>query len=196
MDHAATASTASSLLLRVQANDPSAWRNLVDVYAPLVYGWVRRAGLDGEAAADVGQEVFRAVAAAIGRFDPHADGASFRGWLRTITRSKIVDHVRAQATQPQAAGGSAAQERLAALPDGGDPPSAPPGPRDGLLARLLELARTEFQEHTWQAFWQTAVEERPAGEVARRLGMTPAAVRQAKARVLRRLRQELAELGE
>ena len=39
--------TSPSLLLRVQGNDQDAWTRLVNLYAPLVYHWCRRAGLDG-----------------------------------------------------------------------------------------------------------------------------------------------------
>src|SRR5690606_12959139 len=56
-------STAASLVAGVKALDPTAWRQLVTLYGPLIYGWARRAGLRGEDAADVTQDVFRAVAA-------------------------------------------------------------------------------------------------------------------------------------
>ena len=32
--------------------------------------------------------------------------------------------------------------------------------------RALELIRGDFEEHTWQAFWQTAVENQTPAEVA------------------------------
>ena len=64
----------------------------------------------------------------------------------------------------------------------------------GLFGRALELIRGEFEERTWQAFWLTAVEDRAAGDVALELGMSPGAVRVAKSRVLRRLREELGEI--
>ena len=60
-----------------------------------------------------------------------------------------------------------------------------------LVRRGLDLIRAEFEPHTWQAFWQLAVEDRSVDEIARELGMQKPAVRQAKYRVLRRLRQEL-----
>ena len=64
----------------------------------------------------------------------------------------------------------------------------------GLFERALELIRGEFEERTWHAFWLTAVEDHPTGEVALELVMTPGAVRVAKSRVLRRLREELSEI--
>ena len=63
-----------------------------------------------------------------------------------------------------------------------------------LYRRALEYVRSEFTERLWQAFWLTAIEERLPADLAAQLGMTPAAIRQAKSRVLRRLKQELGEL--
>jgi RNA polymerase sigma-70 factor (ECF subfamily) len=54
--------------------------------------------------------------------------------------------------------------------------------------------RELFQPSTWQAFWEHVVEDRPAPEVAARLGVTVNAVFKAKARVLARLHRELADL--
>src|SRR5437870_3399014 len=62
-----------------------------------------------------------------------------------------------------------------------------------LFARALESIRAEFEERTWAAFWRTAVEERPAADVAADLAMTPGAVRVAKSRVLHRLREALGD---
>jgi RNA polymerase sigma-70 factor (ECF subfamily) len=43
-------------------------------------------------------------------------------------------------------------------------------------------------------FWLTAVEDRGPTDVAARFGVTPVAVRKAKSRVLRRLREEIGDL--
>jgi RNA polymerase sigma-70 factor (ECF subfamily) len=64
----------------------------------------------------------------------------------------------------------------------------------GLYRRALELVRAEFEPRTWELFWLTAVEGRPPVDVAAERGLTPAAVRQAKSRVLRRLREEVGDL--
>jgi RNA polymerase sigma-70 factor (ECF subfamily) len=65
-----------------------------------------------------------------------------------------------------------------------------------LFARALDLIRGEFEERTWSAFWRTAVDGRAAKDVGADLGMSAGAVRVAKSRVLRRLRQELGDLNE
>ena len=54
--------------------------------------------------------------------------------------------------------------------------------------------QTDFQPATWKACWETVVAGRHAADVAAELGLSENAVYLAKARVLRRLREELAEL--
>ena len=49
----------------------------------------------------------------------------------------------------------------------------------------------DFEEQTWQAFWMSAVEDMQAPEVAEKLGISANAVRQAKFRVVRRLKEYL-----
>ncbi len=65
----------------------------------------------------------------------------------------------------------------------------------GVLHRAMNLVRSEFEERTWNAFWRSAVNEEPTSEIALSLGITANSVRQAKSRVLRRLREELGELA-
>ncbi len=190
-------STSPSLLARAQDNQTAAWERLVELYAPLVYHWCRRAGLGPEDTADVFQEVFRAVARSLADFRRDRAGDTFRGWLRTITRNKVRDHYRRHREEAHAAGGTDAQMFLLARPD----PLAEEGPEEaGLLTRqlhkALESIRGEFEDRTWQAFWRVQMEGKGTDEVGAELRMTPAAVRKAKFRVLRRLREELGDLLE
>jgi RNA polymerase sigma-70 factor (ECF subfamily) len=190
--------TSPSLLLRVQDNDQAAWTRLVNLYAPLVYHWCRRAQLNADDTADVFQETFRAVARAIGAFRRERAGDTFRGWLRTVTQSRIRDHFRRAQREPGAVGGTDAQLRLNAAPD---PISLEHDETEQqivhqVLHRTLESIRAEFEPRTWNAFWQVQIDGRTTGEVGAALGMTAAAVRKARLRVLARLRQELGELLE
>jgi RNA polymerase sigma-70 factor (ECF subfamily) len=198
-DSGASSGTSRSLLGRVQANEADAWERLVDLYAPLVLHWCRRAGLAEPDAADVFQDVFQAVVVYVGRFRKERPTDTFRGWLRRITQNKLRDHYRRLGREPRGAGGSSAQDRLVQLPErpasGGDRAADDEGERC-LFARALELIRTEFAERTWSAFWHTAVEGRAAQDVAADLDMSPGAVRVAKSRVLRRLREELGDITE
>jgi DNA-directed RNA polymerase specialized sigma24 family protein len=58
----------------------------------------------------------------------------------------------------------------------------------------MELVQPEFQQNTWRAFWLTAVEGQPAGDVAQQLSLSAGAVYVAKSRVLARLKQEVENL--
>jgi RNA polymerase sigma-70 factor (ECF subfamily) len=195
---ASSTATSRSLLEGARANDPAAWERLVALYAPLVLCWCRRSGLRGEDAADVFQEVFQAVAAHLGGFRRERPDDTFRGWLRTITRSKVADHYRRRAGEPSGAGGSEARALMAELPWANprdhDPDAGGDEVEHALLRRALESIRGEFEPRTWQAFWLTAVEGRAAADAADELGMSPGAVRVAKSRVLHRLRAELGDL--
>ena len=186
--------TSATLVGRVQARDASAWRRLVDLYGPLIYSWGCRAGLANEDAADVMQDVFAAVAKSVHNFNPEGQGR-FRGWLWTITRNKIRDHHRRQTAEPPGRGGDTALRVLAELPERWDDDASDATRHEvrALYHRALDLIRADFQPQTWQAFWLAVIEEQPSDEVARRLGLTANGVRQAKSRVLRRLRAELGE---
>lgn len=186
-------STSSSLLARVRQRDPLAWQRFADLYTPLVYGWARRGGLRDNDAADVVQEVFRAVAIKVDDFGVGREDSSFRGWLAAITRNQVRLHYRRLNSRPEAAGGTDAAVRLQNVPDGDDQPADQSAADDRryLLHRALRLIRGDFEESTWHAFWRTVVDGDSAPEVAEALDMTPGAVRQAKFRVLRRLREEM-----
>lgn len=194
--------TSPSLIERVRTHTPDAWRTLVAIYSPLIYSWCRRAGVASGEAADVAQEVFRSVARHVGQFRRDRSGDSFRGWLYTITRNKARDHIRRNRGRPHAVGGSDAQLKLANLPDvsaaddHSEDETMPPGCDDKLLvAQVLEQLRGEFGHSALTAFWRMVVDGHPATDIAGDLNITPKAVRQAKYRVLRRLREELRDLA-
>ncbi len=187
--------TSPTLLLRAQANDAAAWEKLVDLYAPLVYHWCRRSQLPPEDAADVFQDVFQAVAKSLPTFRRRQAGDSFRGWLRIIASNKIRDHFRKGQHQAHAAGGTDAQMRLHAVADPlADEDASETSLVSQQLRAMLETIQHEFEPRTWQAFWRVQVEGQGTRDVGEALGMTPAAVRKAKLRVLARLRHELGEL--
>src|SRR5437764_1344254 len=97
--------TPLSLLLRLKRDEQPAWERLVKLYTPLVYRWCRQHGVQAADAADVGQEVFQAVARRIHDFRRERPGDSFRGWLRTITRNKVRDYYRSHPSELAAVGG-------------------------------------------------------------------------------------------
>ncbi len=193
LEHDTGSSTSSSLLQRAVKHDKAAWRRLSELYGPVVYGWVRGAGFGEHDAADIVQEVFKAVFSSLHRFRSDRPTDRFRSWLGTITHRRACDHLRRRPAQPPAAGGTDAQlmfqELAARLPEEGLPEDA--NSHADLIRRALELVRPEFARHTWQACMQTVVEGRRPAEVAAELEMSVGAVYVARSRVLKRLKSEL-----
>jgi RNA polymerase sigma-70 factor (ECF subfamily) len=189
----AATSTSRSLLARLHANEPAAWDRLVSLYAPLVWHWCRTMKLPPQEMADVFQEVFQSVASHLHRFRSDRPTDTFRGWLRTITTNKILDHFRAKKRQPAAAGGSEAHAWWSQLPDVLTADDDASDHCQELFHKALDLIQAEFEERTWQAFWRVVVDGRSPQDVGQELTMTAGAVRVAKCRVLHRLRLELGD---
>src|SRR6185436_12198351 len=109
--------TRASLLVRLRdARDADAWSQFVDVYAPLIYGFARKQGLQDADAADLVQDVLRLVAQAIGRLDYDARLGSFRGWLFTIARNRLRDVLAQASPARQGTGGTGMQRILLEQP--------------------------------------------------------------------------------
>ncbi len=189
--------TRASLLVRIRdGHDKDAWRQFVRLYAPVVYGFVRKRGLQDADAADLMQEVLRSVASAAGRLDYDPRRGTFRGWLYTVTRNKLYNFLNGRRNQARGSGDSGAQERLEEQPA---PEQSQADLWDREYERRLftwaaEQVRGEFQPATWQAFWQTAVEGKSAKEAGEALGLSPGAVYVAKSRVLARLREQVQQV--
>lgn len=190
--------TRVSLLNRLKdGKDTLAWTDFVRLYGPVIYGFARKRGLQDADAADLMQEVMRSVARNVEKLDYDPNRGTFRGWLYTVTRNKIYNFLSAQKNRTRAVGDSANHERLEAIPDPANNEAEADWDREyqrRMSARAMERVKGEFQVNTWDAFWGTAVEGRPAGEVGAALRMTAGAVYVAKSRVLSRLRDEVHRL--
>lgn len=187
--------------MRLKDEDAIAWRDLVHLYSPLIIYWCRKQGANDRDCEDILQDVFRTVVTSIGSFTKDKPSSTFRGWLRTITRSRIADFYRRTLNEPNAAGGTEAQmcfgqlaEKLSPRNDDEDATQEDPSEYESLYQRAIDLIRDEFQQQTWTAFWRTAVDGCSATDVAVELGMRPGTVRVAKSRVLQRLRDRLGDL--
>lgn len=191
-----------SLAIGLKTGDAQAWDRMIELYAPLARSWCLHSGVSAERSSDVLQEVFLSVHRSIHQFEPRRDSAGFRGWLWQITRNKVRDHFRRELGQPAAQGGSTAAGAIDQLPDPvlpdpilpDDPPSQP-SDTSALLHRAMEMVKVEFRDKTWDAFWRATVLGQHTDQIADELGISKASVRQAKSRVLRRLRQQLGDLA-
>jgi RNA polymerase sigma factor (sigma-70 family) len=187
-------STRPSLLIRLRdSGDERAWSEFMEIYGPLVYRLAKRRGLQEADAQDLAQEVFRAVARAIERYDPDPARGSFRGWLCRIANNLIINCLSAQRRHPRGTGDTGMQRMMEDRPDTSREESAlfEVEYRRRLLTWAATRVRGAFSQATWQAFWQTAVEGRPPREVAEALGVSIGTVYQYKSRVVIRIRREI-----
>lgn len=222
----------TTFLQGITDQNAEAWQKLVRIYGPVVFYWCRKKGASGDDAADIGQEVFRAVLIGIHRFERSSQHA-FLSWLKTITHHKITDYWRQKERIPDVVGGTEFKQAMEQSPGpscdgevswlgdkdkvygpggqrGGGGPSNEGGPSDDggpcedgldegegssveaiIVRKTLAELKSKFTQKTWKAFWETAVNNRISSDVAEDLQMTAMAVRKAKSRVLRQLRQHL-----
>jgi RNA polymerase sigma-70 factor (ECF subfamily) len=188
--------TRPSLLIRLRnPRDGQAWSQFVDVYAPLVYAFASGHGLQDADAADLMQDVLRAVSMAISRFDYDPRQGSFRSWLFTVARNKLRNFLAGQARRARGAGDSGIRQLLEEQPDRGQEDTWNREYERHLFHQAAAQIRSGLQDATWQAFWQTAVEGKGAKEVSDCLNMTVAAVYLAKSRVMAKLKEQVQQLA-
>lgn len=183
--------TRPSLLVRIRDHaDREAWARFVEIYGPLIYGFVRKRGLQDADAVDLMQDVLKSVAGAIERLDYDPARGRFRGWLFTIVLNRLRTDLATQSRRESGSGDSGVAALLQAEPA----PDALESQweqehQQRLFAWAGEQLQVEVEPRTWQAFWKTAVDGTPGKEVAQELGMTVAAVYLAKSRVMSRLKE-------
>lgn len=194
--------TRASLLSRARQHDSRAWHELVDLYGPLIAHWCRRSGLDHHASADCVQQTFTAVLRSLNGYQARKLSGSFRSWLWTIASNKIRDHRRSSRREASGAGGSTALQALQQVPMDElseetfltDSEPVDTEQLSALVARAREQIRQEFAPRTWDIFSRAVVDQIPTAIVAQEFSVTSAAVRQARSRILRRLRQQLGDI--
>lgn len=192
--------THATLLAAVRnLQDVAAWQRFLMQYEPIILRWSKQAGLQRADAEDVTQEVMAKLAKVLPRFE-YDSSKRFRDWLATIFRNALRDRWRRRNARPGDFGTGASTARAAieqiSYPADVEANSFAEDFESKLRPALLEAreiaerVRKRVETHTWRAFWLTAIEGRPGGDVAKRLGMKVAHVYVAKNRVIKLLRAE------
>ncbi len=193
-------STSPTLLREVSDwQDHPAWVSFRDRYHPLLRRWCHGYGLDDDSIDELCQRIWIELADRMRTFhyDPNR---TFRGWLRRVCESRVVDFLR----QRQAVSlhslddhdGEPEASACGASIDSGDGDHGE-GAADLLRLFLLGEAekvqaavRAKVKPHTWDAFWLIAVCDWTVERTAKALEMTHTAVYAARERVARMLRDE------
>ena len=89
--------TRSSLIHRLKATiNGESWQDFFNTYWELIFNVARRAGLSHADAQDVVQETIVKVHKSFDRFQYDRKRGSFKGWLRSVTRSRLAEHFKKQ----------------------------------------------------------------------------------------------------
>jgi RNA polymerase sigma factor (sigma-70 family) len=200
-------STSPQLLTEV-ANwgDHLSWVRFRDRYDPLLWRWCRGYGLDEQSVDEVCEAVWIKLAEKMRTFQ-YDPSRTFRGWLRRLCESRVVDFLRERRArsaislderdEPAAGGPGASLDAVDG--DGGERDEDLDPVRLAFLRKVEQVqasVRTRVKPDNWDAFWLVAVCDWSVERTAQSLGMTHAAVYKAKQRVARMLREEGQRLSE
>ena len=183
--------THPSLLDRLQnAADVMAWRTFFECYWPLVFSYARYRGCSEHTAEEIVQDVMLKVfeKREVFHYDP-ARGR-FRNWLHRVVNNQVAEHRRRPSERLRAQGGDTSltvelQESHEPAPDAAWDESFD----RAVLAALVQIVRRQANPRDFVAFELTVLQDRPAGEVARLLGVSRNVVYKARRQLLQRLRQ-------
>ena len=190
--------TRASLLFRIKDQDDKvAWSQFVDIYGPLIYRYGRRKGLQDADATDLMQDVFRQIAQSIAKFQYDPELGKFRSWLFVLASHALSQKLKKAKRQPTGTGESGVAKLLDQLPSAHQADDIwEKEYRDHLFDWACEQVKVQFNESTWEAFYQTAVEGCKPAEVAEKLDISVGAVYIARTRVTQRLKEKIASVDQ
>lgn len=171
-----------------QTGDRAAWDQFDQRYRPILLGFLRRAGLDENDAADVAQETITDFLRDYQRDMYDRRQGRLRSWLIGIARYRIADARRRAARRREHRGDSMLEQ----LPDGVDDDAAwEDEQRRHILALAMRELRdtSKFNPRTIEAFERVALRQEPIERVSVEMGLEPQEIYNAKNRVVERLRE-------
>ena len=110
--------TSLSLLDRLgQPDDGEAWQRLVEIYSPLLRGWLTRYEVQSADEDDLMQDVLFVVMRELPRFRHNEQPGAFRTWLRRILVNRLRNFWRSRGRELAAGDNSGLNQRLNELED-------------------------------------------------------------------------------
>jgi len=164
-------------------------------YRDVIFGWCLRRGLLPDDAEDLTQDVLLKLFQQLPKYRHDPKQRQFRGWLKVVVNNTLIDFWRRQQRRSEspAIGGTTFLEWAAALASSDaaiELSTVIENHARITAAEIVERVRAKLKETTWQAFYQTTVEERTAAEVAASLNLSIAAVYKSTYRVKQMLFEE------
>jgi len=172
------------------SSSEDAWREFDARYRPLLLAVARRLGLDPVEAEDAVQETLTAFLIEYRQGRYSRDKGRLRDWLGGILTHKVRDAQRRQqrrrTAEPEAARAESVEATVHAALE--QEWSA------AVLRQCLHTVSQEVSPSMYESFELFVLQQRPAAEVAQRLGISPESVYQNKRRVLQRIRLLMPEM--
>ena len=191
MSHADTTHLSFLLRLRDRADELS-WHEFHERYGQLLYRYARARGASHADAEDAVQEVEMGLFKAVDGLEYDARKGRFRAYLRAAVAHALSRRASKQARQP----GGLDPQRFDALVNGREASADARWQHEWQLHRLRWAIRSiadQFEPATLKAFEMHVLGGRSVNETAELLGVSKWSVYQAKSRVLKCLKQRLAE---
>lgn len=129
------AEEAERLLRLAAGGDSAAWRKIVSIYAPRVFGILRAQCRDDELAEEIAQSTFCTLAAKIASY---IESGRFESWLFRIAMNRLRDEMRRRTRHARSAG----EETFASVAA----PSAGPAGLEEEVRRKLVSAMARLSE--------------------------------------------------
>ena len=86
--------TRQSLLLRARTGETNAWKDLTDLYRPLILGWLNRQDVQARDLEDLSQEVLLSVVKHLPGFQHSGQRGAFRSWLEKTGVGRLFPEKR------------------------------------------------------------------------------------------------------
>ncbi len=174
--------TRASLLSRVrQPQNHPGWEEFYTRYRGLIYRLARRGGLSESEAQDAVQETMIVVARQMPTFRYDPSKGSFKGWLSTIVRCRVVDQFRRRAHEP--AVDEITLEQIAATAPSEQEAEWDEEWRQHILKEAITRTREQVSPGQFQLFDLFVFQQVPIPDIKRLLGVNAPQVYVAKFRV-------------
>src|SRR2546426_4058434 len=198
-------------------DDQQSWQEFFDAYWKLIYSVALKAGLSDSEAQEVVQETVISVAKKMPEFKADPAAGSFKSWLLTLTRWRIVDQMRRRKggqascsskgfgeTVQAGAGGtpalpcddSARTSTVDRIPDPGLDLEAVWNEEweNNVLVAAAERVKRQVDPEQYQLFDFHVLKQWPAVKVARKLGVNLGQVYFAKYKISKLMKKEIKKL--
>jgi RNA polymerase sigma factor (sigma-70 family) len=177
--------------------DTESWRKFHDFYAPLLRRYLKRLGLEENAANDVFQDVFVRLLQSLPTFELDKQRGRFRSYLWKLTYSALVDQARRVKVRVQAE-----EQWVKRFHEASESESRKVQDelneinRQQILKRVLPNVRSATSPTAWTCFEERLLKDRPGADIAAELAISTDAVYVYASRVMKLVRRQCAAIAD